>query len=194
MRIIPAYAGSTSGSFATRGSARDHPRIRGEHCQRSSVAPPIWGSSPHTRGAPPARPSESILVRIIPAYAGSTWTRLRSGSGSGDHPRIRGEHPSPQESTPPPGGSSPHTRGALGRRAGLGRRRRIIPAYAGSTWVFFSRVRIVKDHPRIRGEHVGVSALWRIHAGSSPHTRGAPPRRYCLGALAGIIPAYAGST
>ena len=49
--IIPAYAGSTVSPACIPATVRDHPRIRGEHCQRSRLAPPIWGSSPHTRGA-----------------------------------------------------------------------------------------------------------------------------------------------
>ena len=57
-----------------------------------------------------------------------------------------------------------------------------------------SRVHLIADHPRIRGEH--FQGLWELikGAGSSPHTRGAlrdPPDH--LGD-AGIIPAYAGST
>ena len=77
-----------------------------------------------------------------------------------------------------PMGSSPHTRGA---REGLSR-----------------RIQGSKDHPRIRGEHVGqrqpvvcVEGIIPAYAGStarpsetlgsdmgsSPHTRGAPGRR-----------------
>ena len=50
-------------------------------------------------------------------------------------------------------GSSPHTRGARSffffRPGGF----RIIPAYAGSTHHPMPRVSLMKDHPRIRGEH-----------------------------------------
>ena len=114
LRIIPAYAGSTlpqclrnlaalgssphtRGAHAHRSSSssgtRDHPRIRGEHCQpcrfaqlECGIIPAYagsthlavdedWhraGSSPHTRGAP------SATLRIMVAGL--------------DHPRIRGEH------------------------------------------------------------------------------------------------------
>ena len=51
-RIIPAYAGSTPGRRAGRGSSRDHPRIRGEHQAVHNVSEVLRGSSPHTRGAP----------------------------------------------------------------------------------------------------------------------------------------------
>ena len=49
--IIPAYAGSTDARRSSSTAISDHPRIRGEHCHLSRLAPPIWGSSPHTRGA-----------------------------------------------------------------------------------------------------------------------------------------------
>ena len=74
-RIIPAYAGSTSSIASPTRSARDHPRIRGEHSNEKYR--PRWrpGSSPHTRGAR-GRLSEIHRHRgIIPAYAGSTAPR-----------------------------------------------------------------------------------------------------------------------
>ena len=196
-RIIPAYAGSTTGDAlenlseqgssphtrgalvacaTAQGSSRDHPRIRGEHDGIKNVI--------------------VSTLRIIPAYAGSTlrihhFGFLSLGSSPHtrgaprmrreemakpkDHPRIRGEHRD-------------------GHREACGRRG-IIPAYAGSTM------------ERIRGN---------VHDyGSSPHTRGAPTcaSRRCglpedhprirgehskadeAGELrTGIIPAYAGST
>ena len=92
------------------------------------------------------------------------------------------------------GGSSPHTRGALRLENRPAGRDRIIPAYAGSTPTPSGTTQKAMDHPRIRGEHIGVVAAATEVVGSSPHTRGAPagagddrPRR-------GIIPAYAGST
>ena len=91
-------------------------------------------------------------------------------------------------------GSSPHTRGARCvtsiPKPPLG----IIPAYAGSTTRFFERATMAWDHPRIRGEHVieGRKILKRL--GSSPHTRGALRHGSASLLVAGIIPAYAGST
>ena len=155
-------------------------------------------------------------LRIIPAYAGSTW--------------FKTEAISPDE------GSSPHTRGAPSTVRRSASRGRIIPAYAGST----SRAKghslsasgssphtrgahepcvgiaiAAVDHPRIRGEHVeGIPELSR-RIGSSPHTRGAPSSDFRATPQTtdhprirgehwsaegkkylayGIIPAYAGST
>ena len=236
--IIPAYAGSTLRCTGTGSWRWDHPRIRGEHMAQAAreivgdrIIPAyagsttcraanrcrLIGSSPHTRGALPS-------------------SRIPDGARE-DHPRIRGEHlsdlpgehdgpgiipayagstPRPSRAGAPFSGSSPHTRGA--------------PARASSTG------HATRDHPRIRGEHsravfddrpaVGIIPAYagstkyalsrsRPSAGSSPHTRGAPPtsRRRTrprrdhprirgehpgnpLAEVvgAGIIPAYAGST
>ena len=94
--------------------------------------------------------------------------------GVADHPRIRGEH------------HLDPVRRVI--------RRRIIPAYAGSTWQVSAGFHLGWDHPRIRGEHKAAAFDKHAALGSSPHTRGArleaghDPRRL------GIIPAYAGST
>ena len=75
VRIIPAYAGSTISDSDSPRDSSDHPRIRGEHrCWR------LWrrsgvGSSPHTRGAHELRRRGYDAIRIIPAYAGSTYER-----------------------------------------------------------------------------------------------------------------------
>ena len=194
-RIIPAYAGSTSRAPVSCRQLWDHPRIRGEHRQLVAERCAFWGSSPHTRGAP---------------------DRRRAGCRRApDHPRIRGEHLRGFLEVPGYGGSSPHTRGAPWNPVHDILRRRIIPAYAGSTSTC-ARPRIPrKDHPRIRGEHDGLTGLGlggiRIipayagstrhrcgrlvrRLGSSPHTRGAPAKGYPAVPFAGIIPAYAGST
>ena len=91
-------------------------------------------------------------------------------------------------------GSSPHTRGAPrengARAAYLG----IIPAYAGSTGPGVFDPPRGRDHPRIRGEHVGGQIVLLAVVGSSPHTRGALHDRVGGPPWPGIIPAYAGST
>ena len=73
-RIIPAYAGSTEIPFRRQQRRPDHPRIRGEHDDAESGVGHREGSSPHTRGAPFLALPSSLLMRIIPAYAGSTVT------------------------------------------------------------------------------------------------------------------------
>ena len=51
MRIIPAYAGSTTGRSAKNLRQTDHPRLRGEHSARLPAGSRQPGSSPPTRGA-----------------------------------------------------------------------------------------------------------------------------------------------
>ena len=130
--IIPAYAGSTFNSVVASSSPADHPRIRGEHAVFFSRV---------------------RIVRIIPAYAGSTSTRCRRTQRRKDHPRIRGEHIQDTPLTNVTPGSSPHTRGAPPGWRRSPARRRIIPAYAGSTMAAYRLDLMTQDHPRIRGEH-----------------------------------------
>ena len=173
---------------------QDHPRIRGEHARRWRRWPWVSGSSPHTRGARLRPESRRRRRRIIPAYAGSTVVRLRIRRPSRDHPRIRGEHRKKQVNISVNTGSSPHTRGAPLRRRQARHRRRIIPAYAGSTSTAPAGSSSAADHPRIRGEHTSGSVSKTEPVGSSPHTRGAPVRDRRPLRREGIIPAYAGST
>ena len=153
-RIIPAYAGSTAESGLGDGVGWDHPRIRGEHYGPDRLEALGEGSSPHTRGARINAGQGRSLLRIIPAYAGSTnlWQIIKPQVA--DHPRIRGEHVMTVMPSLPLLGSSPHTRGALGVFVGDTARKRIIPAYAGSTRRGQGICRSPRDHPRIRGEHL----------------------------------------
>ena len=131
--IIPAYAGSTPSASPPPAPRRDHPRIRGEHILMTPPSTGLSGSSPHTRGAQGLGEICDNLIRIIPAYAGSTGWPKHHIQPHPDHPRIRGEHGVAGRLGPGGGGSSPHTRGARRRRLPSLSRRRIIPAYAGST-------------------------------------------------------------
>ena len=70
------------------------------------------GSSPHTRGARFRVRERRCLMRIIPAYAGSTMAVTGSLAMTRDHPRIRGEHKRAFKNARIVIGSSPHTRGA----------------------------------------------------------------------------------
>ena len=94
---------------------------------------PIVGSSPHTRGALGDPRDDLDDPGIIPAYAGSTDYIKNAPEGLEDHPRIRGEHKRFSSPSAAITGSSPHTRGAPGSVSPSSTRRRIIPAYAGST-------------------------------------------------------------
>ena len=99
---------------------------------------------------------------------------MPSLSRSRDHPRVCGEHTMRKSSHSLRRGSSPRMRGAPDPGKLTARRRRIIPAYAGSTNTLLYCSTTVR--------------------GSSPRMRGA--RRYYAdwSSAPGIIPAYAGST
>ena len=107
---------------------------------------------------------------------------------------MRGEHFSSMASAVKMTGSSPHARGAPARGRKEDVREGIIPACAGSTIPGGPRAPCDEDHPRMRGEHSWTAADVICGRGSSPHARGAPPRGALCTALAGIIPACAGST
>ena len=133
LRLIPAYAGSTIMRTESDKLAQAHPRLRGEHLGKQQPHALKSGSSPLTRGAP--RPG-CVLVRrrgLIPAYAGSTSSRVAGRAECWAHPRLRGEHKDWLEWITREAGSSPLTRGALPRVRSGSWSTRLIPAYAGST-------------------------------------------------------------
>lgn len=70
--IIPAYAGNTRGQGAWSWWAWDHPRVCGKHGQVHAKPVLRTGSSPRMRGARGYRSEVLGVVRIIPAYTGST--------------------------------------------------------------------------------------------------------------------------
>ena len=111
-----------------------------------------------------------------------------------DHPRIRGKHSTINPSTNLRLGSPPHTREAPSFPSLSCSGSRITPAYAGSTASVGFGTCVCKDHPRIRGKHLDAGHGGRIERGSPPHTREAHTNAKSLSQLAGITPAYAGST
>ena len=132
--IIPACAGNTSAPCRARPSARDHPRMCGEH--RGGGGSPTGG-----------------WFGIIPACAGNTLGSRHMVFYAWDHPRMCGEHVRKVVRRHRPAGSSPHVRGTLvpygWRREPVG----IIPACAGNTFVRRIVRWVWSDHPRMCGEH-----------------------------------------
>ena len=90
--IIPAYAGNTATFGTARTTARDHPRVCGEHLAAARLARVPRGSSPRMRGTRTAHLSCRCNAGIIPAYAGNTGPGCRWGRRARDHPRVCGEH------------------------------------------------------------------------------------------------------
>ena len=192
--IIPACAGSTCRCRTSRRTARDYPRMRGEHSRADFCSDRLSGSSPHARGALSSARVLRHLVGIIPACAESTHGRMGSRAGGRDHPRMRGEHHICPALSTAAVGSSPHARGARFYHVLTAADPGIIPACAGSTYGAAMGKPTSRDHPRMRGEHGFPSTRPPFRKGSSPHARGAQVRRRCGARRVGIIPACAGST
>ena len=192
--IIPACAGSTQSAFPPRRIGWDHPRMRGEHGIFNVAGKPLPGSSPHARGALSGKCSSRRRVGIIPACAGSTTLICSRKGGIQNHPRMRGEHQHRRAALSAAEGSSPHARGALGDGREDANERGIIPACAGSTLSFALRPMTIRDHPRMRGEHLEDGMEIKQVQGSSPHARGALNHKNTAVVCGGIIPACAGST
>ena len=131
--IIPACAGSTSGTTRCPSARRDHPRMRGEHRLACSMPIERQGSSPHARGALVVFLVQVEVVGIIPACAGSTTTNSFVPFSCRDHPRMRGEHHEAAILERLYRGSSPHARGARAEDVPVVPVEGIIPACAGST-------------------------------------------------------------
>ena len=119
-RIIPAQAGTTGSPPGARFRAPDHPRAGGDHGVRSNAMKLSRGSSPRRRGPQLADEGEVLVVRIIPAQAGTTARFSRIAECRPDHPRAGGDHASASSPAPSPCGSSPRRRGPRSGRMGDG--------------------------------------------------------------------------
>ena len=168
--------------------------MRGEHTGRAPRHDTGRGSSPHARGARKSENHTRLVLRLIPACAGSTCPRHDGIRSPGAHPRMRGEHLYREGSGEMFTGSSPHARGARPSHDRHHSGRRLIPACAGSTHGPSRQDRSRRAHPRMRGEHRASIPPPSPANGSSPHARGAQKERLEADAMPGLIPACAGST
>ena len=152
-RITPAYAGTTARPCPSRPGTRDHPRLRGDHDNSSVAFRRSLGSPPLTRG-PHGRPYiPRPLMRITPAYAGTTDILFPSGRDRKDHPRLRGDHAKYGKGPTAKSGSPPLTRGPRNLTCPNVDIERITPAYAGTTTACEMWLLRRPDHPRLRGDH-----------------------------------------
>ena len=172
--IIPAYAGNTRFSSASRFSHEDHPRVCGEHGMADIGLAFNSGSSPRMRGTLGFRGGGLIYRGIIPAYAGNTSGSTFLNTLRRDHPRVCGEHV----------GERVHQRGALGSSPRM-RGTRNHPTTSRSAR---------QDHPRVCGEHSVIRCSLTSDPGSSPRMRGTRCCNKIARRTRGIIPAYAGNT
>ncbi len=171
---IPACAGSTSIAL----TAEDLPA----------------GPSPRARGAPGELGGPVSGHGTIPACVGSTNAAPLLVSVAEDHPRVRGEHGSLAEPDRTNAGPSPRARGAPAGIDGQAQLGGTIPACAGSTRASRANARVLRDHPRVRGEHLNWLGVMFWPRGPSPRARGALATRAAHTPGQGTIPACAGST
>ena len=192
-RIIPAYAGNAPAGCYYAYFWADHPRVCGERQELGYQVSWSSGSSPRMRGTRQQGGRTSMVMRIIPAYAGNAVYKCTVGKSVSDHPRVCGERCWPLTVKEDQGGSSPRMRGTPTGVFAATMIRRIIPAYAGNA----PRARRASagsaDHPRVCGERSRFTHRPMGYAGSSPRMRGTPPASDCWGCRGRIIPAYAGN-
>ena len=193
-RIIPAHAGQTTGSPATRSSRPDHPRACGANLLSNIKSNYVTGSSPRMRGKLSGCYGNNARQRIIPAHAGQTFGRPRACSRLSDHPRACGANFCCQAVSPLTFGSSPRMRGKRCCGSTDHGGFRIIPAHAGQTSAMSLSSRVTSDHPRACGANVTLPNLSASPSGSSPRMRGKHQRRFEVPYLGRIIPAHAGQT
>ena len=166
----------------------------GEHSVVLKLMTTVGGSSPRVRGTLVVLRSVPDTDGIIPACAGNTGFRQRSGEKPQDHPRVCGEHALAIRRARGLPGSSPRVRGTRAARIRAWPSIRIIPACAGNTSFRVSSASLSRDHPRVCGEHAYPSASSFLHRGSSPRVRGTRQCEIPLSKRRGIIPACAGNT
>ena len=71
-RITPAYAGTTLIRSCLLAYYQDHPRVCGDYVDFCGLSTGGAGSPPRMRGLHSARQAAVTVIRITPAYAGTT--------------------------------------------------------------------------------------------------------------------------
>ena len=141
-----------------------------------------------------SEPTHKLAPGLIPAHAGKTVWRTRSGTSCWAHPRSRGENDKRCFRVVHKTGSSPLTRGKPHVVGVLVVHVRLIPAHAGKTHGPPRCLPSRPAHPRSRGENRRPLDLFLFHAGSSPLTRGKLMPKVAPHWAARLIPAHAGKT
>ena len=193
-RLIPAHAGKTRSNASPARAAWAHPRSRGENQGGQGGCPGPRGSSPLTRGKPPAACCPGQIGRLIPAHAGKTRKGVNIWHVVRAHPRSRGENARHRRAHHRPPGSSPLTRGKRLLVGVEAQGRGLIPAHAGKTGEVLVLPTAARAHPRSRGENGALHHFRERVQGSSPLTRGKPGGGLGDQARGRLIPAHAGKT
>ena len=193
-RLIPAWAGKTTGCPQTTHGSPAHPRVGGENAGRSKLRRAGKGSSPRGRGKLCVCPCWCFRRRLIPAWAGKTTPTGREATRSTAHPRVGGENIQTTVQAVAGWGSSPRGRGKPTSTIEGAWGNRLIPAWAGKTGCRRSARGPPRAHPRVGGENLNAVAGGNADTGSSPRGRG----KLCAALPAALrlrlIPAWAGKT
>ena len=155
-RITPAWAGKRATPRKNGCPGGDHPRVGGEKLLRLVKKPPLWGSPPRGRGKVVQQPVIVVLTGITPAWAGKSPSRIDSGAGKRDHPRVGGEKHQLPVVVSGLQGSPPRGRGKGLPPEQRIRRPRITPAWAGKSKYNQLTRGHFQDHPRVGGEKAGM--------------------------------------
>ena len=138
---------------------KDHPRMRGEKPVISPPVTPVAGSPPHARGKVLKLFDIGQRIRITPACAGKSFSRLPPSLAIRDHPRMRGEKVTLKFCEHAPQGSPPHARGKDVAGHNAAAVPGITPACAGKSLPGNEISMELKDHPRMRGEKVFLAHI-----------------------------------
>ena len=172
----------------------DYPRSRGDDTQSAVLLRAVIGLSPLARGRRALQGVDVLLVRTIPARAGTTDSRTRTASKSPDYPRSRGDDRSSSSLPTPSGGLSPLARGRRSGRTDVGLHPGTIPARAGTTESLRPPRALPGDYPRSRGDDFSGADSEPTACGLSPLARGRHDRASSAPEVGRTIPARAGTT
>ena len=159
--IIPACAGNTQRKSLRLMTVWDHPRMCGEHLSYPPQVLLTLGSSPHVRGTRHRQTTDNPTMGIIPACAGNTRYGGLHALLDRDHPRMCGEHLCLLSFDGLGEGSSPHVRGTPQAQPAYAVQTGIIPACAGNTLMSSRGACVMRDHPRMCGEHTKKIAQYQ---------------------------------
>ena len=169
--ITPACAGTTCGAAGRGRSGGDHPRVCGNHflqCKRFGFQA---GSPPRVREPRAAISGGEFLAGITPACAGTTLQFSENCVKRWDHPRVCGNHRFNKSSANSCRGSPPRVREPLFRLSMPYLLMGITPACAGTTLLALFNLIVMRDHPRVCGNHATAATTTNVVEGSPPRVR-----------------------
>ena len=149
-----------------------HLRVGGEQNDGRIAQQGDDGSSPRGRGTGKALNRHAGDERVIPAWAGNRLPQLPEWRSATGHPRVGGEQGCFIRGKLPPGGSSPRGRGTEAVFSGRLLIVRVIPAWAGNSFLPRRMPSRSAGHPRVGGEQGGSRLRQMGCCGSSPRGRG----------------------